>query len=91
MSDMVPASESWKEYLHRNWKRILRGFTIFTVVSYLAFWVYLFAFVGPPQEHLFSYVVTPGAIIAIVMLTVIPVWSFLGPPKSTREDSEQKV
>jgi uncharacterized RDD family membrane protein YckC len=88
---MEPATESWRDYLQQNWKRILRGFAIFAVVFYLAFWLYLSLFVGPPQEHLFSYVVTPGAFIAIVMLTVIPVWSFLGPPKSKKDASEQKV
>ncbi|MFW9889038.1 MAG: hypothetical protein ACFFER_12700 [Candidatus Thorarchaeota archaeon] len=87
---MELASRSWRSYLSQNWKRILRDFTIFAVVSYLAFWVYLFLFVGPPQEHLFSYVVTPGAFIVIVILAVIPVWEFLGAPKSVKEESEQE-
>ena len=55
-------------------------------MAYLAFWVYLFLFIGPPQENLFSYIVTPGAFIVIIMLAVIPVWEFLGPPKSQKKD-----
>jgi uncharacterized RDD family membrane protein YckC len=87
---MEPASDSWRKYLQQNWRLVLRGFAIFVVVSYLAFWVYLFLFIGPPQENLFSYVVTPAAFIGIVMLAVIPVWEFIGPPKSKKDDSEQK-
>ncbi|MHA2356647.1 MAG: hypothetical protein ACXADC_15830 [Candidatus Thorarchaeota archaeon] len=88
---MEETSGTWSDYIRSNWKRILRNFAIFTVVFYLAFWVVLYLFVGPPQEHLFSYIVTPAAFIVIFMFVVIPVWEFLGPPKSAKDDSKQEL
>ena len=86
---MEPEPETRSEYIRLNWKRVVRNFAIFVVVFYLGVWVYLYIFLGPPQEHLFSYIVTPAAFIIALMFVVIPVWEFLGPPKSKKDATEQ--
>ncbi|MFX1368553.1 MAG: hypothetical protein ACFFAY_08155 [Promethearchaeota archaeon] len=87
---MESEPDTWRKYIRLNWRRIVRNFAIFVVVFYLGVWVYLYIFLGPPQDHLFSYMVTPAAFIIALMLIVIPVWEYLGPPKSRKDETEQE-
>ncbi len=87
---MESEQDTWSKYIRLNWRRVVRNFAIFVVVFYLGFWVYLYIFLGPPQERLFSYIVTPAAFIIALMFLVIPVWGYLGPPKSKKDETEQE-
>jgi hypothetical protein len=87
---MESPPETWREHIRLNWKHILRNFAIFVVVFYVGFWVLLFLFVGPPQEHLFSYLVTPGIFMLNIICAVLSLWGCLGPPKSKKDDEVVK-